>query len=156
MEHGVLSHGSNLFEPGVKVPGVFWSPSRWPAGAAPEVMAGHKDIFPTLARLAGAEVPEGLPGADLFAFADGAWTPPERDAVFMHVMLEDPQARPMIAIRTKAAKVIRHLDDQSTVAYDLVADPGEQAPIPAAGHPAYQALLARLDAWHAEEKRLAE
>ena len=157
MEHGVLSHGKNLFEQGVKVPGIAWSPARWPEGVATDAMASHIDWLPTLARLAGADPPEGLPGEDLFAFREGRWTPPEREGVFMHVMLDEPpHARPMVAIRTKDAKVIRHLDDDSVAVYDLAADPGEQNPLPAAGNEVYEALLAKLDAWHAAERALAE
>ena len=155
MEHGVLSHGKNLFEQAAKVPGIVVSPGRLPKGVVSETMATHIDWLPTLAKAAGATVPGGLPGVDLFTFQDGQWSPPEREGVFMHVMLDEPGARPMIAIRAKDVKVIRHLDDNSAVAYDLAADPGEQNPIPVtADTPAYAVLLAKLDAWYAEEKEL--
>ena len=156
MEHGVLSHGKNLFEQGVKVPGVVVSPDRLPSGVVSEMLATHTDWLPTLAKLAGAAIPEGLPGVDLFAQDGGQWSLPERDYVFMHTMLDDPPfARPMIALRTKDAKIIRHLDDNSAIAYDLKADPGEQKPLPIEANPAYAGLLIKLDEWHEAEKRLA-
>ena len=61
----------------------------------------------------------------------------------------------MVALWTKNAKIIRHLDDNSAVAYDLAADPGEQNPLSVAGNPVYAGLLAKLDQWYAEERKLA-
>jgi len=155
MEHDVLSHGKNLYEQGVKVPLVMTAPAWLPRGTVTAALASHVDYLPTLAKLGGAEVPEGLPGADLLAFRGGRWTPPGRDAVFMHVDLDDTGARPMIAARSRGAKVIRYLDTNDTCAFSLVGDPGEERPLAVAGTPEFERLLTALDGWYAEEKRLA-
>jgi arylsulfatase A-like enzyme len=118
-------------------------------------MVSHVDWLPTAAALAGSPVPPGLPGADLLAFKDGRWTPPEREAVALHVMKDDPPARPMIALRTQTRKLVRYLDTDDVIAFDLAADPGEERPLAVAGDAEHERLRKELDRWYAGEKGLA-
>jgi arylsulfatase A-like enzyme len=63
-EHGVISHGNNLFLPVLHVPLLILAPGRVPAGAQVPSLASLRDLPATLFELAG--VPNsGLPGHSL-------------------------------------------------------------------------------------------
>jgi arylsulfatase A-like enzyme len=63
-EHGVISHGNNLYLPVLHVPLLFIAPGRVPAGAKISSLASLRDLPATLLELAGLSNP-GLPGHSL-------------------------------------------------------------------------------------------
>ena len=63
-EHGVISHGNNLFLPVLQVPLLIIAPGRVPAGAQVRSLASLRDLPATLLELAGVPNP-GLPGHSL-------------------------------------------------------------------------------------------
>jgi len=103
-EHGGWWHGMTLYEEQIHVPLLV----KWPAGgraAPPRVdapIARLIDVAPTIAALAGAEIPRGMQGTDL-RLRDGDLT--ERDAV--HFAEEDHEGNVLTAIRTDRWKLIR-------------------------------------------------
>ena len=63
-EHGDFGHANNLFNETLNVPLIV----KWPGqrrGQRVRSLAQHVDLFPTLLRSAGLQVPKGLPGTDL-------------------------------------------------------------------------------------------
>ncbi|MEW6745095.1 MAG: sulfatase-like hydrolase/transferase [Planctomycetota bacterium] len=66
-EHGKIGHGHSLSENLLHVPLILSIPGQAPGRITQP--CSHLDLFPTLAHLAGAEVPSYLPGRDLLAAA---------------------------------------------------------------------------------------
>ena len=72
-EHGGWYHGTTLYEEQVRVPLLVRLPDSELGGTAEDRWVGLIDIAPTLARLTGADVPEGMQqGRDLFNPSDTA------------------------------------------------------------------------------------
>jgi arylsulfatase A-like enzyme len=63
-EHGVISHGNNLYLPVLYVPLMVIAPGRVPAGLRVRSLAGLRDIPATVLELAGVPNP-GMPGRSL-------------------------------------------------------------------------------------------
>jgi len=103
-EHEGWWHGLTLYEEQIHVPLIV----KWPAGerhAPPRVdtpLARLIDVAPTIAGLAGAEVPSGMQGTDLRR-RNGDLS--ERDAV--HFAEEDHEGNVLTAVRTDRWKLIR-------------------------------------------------
>ena len=121
-----------LSEGGVRVPFVAWS-------ANPRLVAGHRtvsspingtDLYPTLAGLAGAKLPAGVPfdGTDLDnAIAHGAAVHRPRFAHMPGYLVEGGRdQRPQSSVRDGRWKLLYSYEDQSWQLYDLVADIGEE------------------------------
>ena len=67
LEHGGWWHGDTLYEEQVRVPLIVRLPKGEAGGEVMEKdLVGLVDIAPTICRLAGAEIPEGFQGQDLF------------------------------------------------------------------------------------------
>ena len=64
LDHGELGHGWNFHAETLRVPLVVGYP-RQEGGRREAAVAGQVDLLPTLAAVAGARVPPGLPGRDL-------------------------------------------------------------------------------------------
>lgn len=61
------------FEGGMREPGIFWMPGRIPAGQVSSEIATTMDILPTIARLAGASLPENkIDGHNIWPLLSGA------------------------------------------------------------------------------------
>jgi arylsulfatase A-like enzyme len=60
-------HKGSTLEGGIRVPTIAWWPGKIPAGTATDAIAGNHDLLPTLAALAGAELPvdRKLDGVDV-------------------------------------------------------------------------------------------
>jgi len=121
-EHGRKGHMKALYEESVRVPWIVRYPGVVPAGAVIEGVAGLDDVAPTLLGLAGLPPLPEATGQDLSAalVEGGAVNGPELLTLRAQAALRGPDWKVLL--------------DQSTgyaVYYDLVADPGEQAPQPA-------------------------
>ena len=160
-EHGVGSPGPfrgrkrSLYEGGVRVPFIV----RWPAGApagkvdSASVIAGV-DWLPTLAALAGVELPAGitLDGQDMSDALRG--TPRIRTKpllwewrfrIFGHIFNMSPR----LAIRDGKWKLLMNPDRSRVELYDIPADPSELNNV-ADEHPEVVRRLSKeLLAWHA-------
>ncbi|MBU6300512.1 MAG: sulfatase [Verrucomicrobia bacterium] len=106
---------ASTWEGGIRVPTIVRWPGRIPAGGRTTAITGHLDWLPTLARLAGAELPPGrvLDGVDLWPALTGGGRPREVFHYFRGAVLE--------AVREGRWKL--HLGPGAL--YDLEADPGE-------------------------------
>ena len=150
---GALPHGSNntplrgtkgqTFEGGIRVCTIAWWPGRIPAGTRTDAITSMMDILPTVAGLAGANLPSGrkLDGVDVWPVLAGtAGNKPPRDHFHyfrgftleavrsgpwkLHLPVEDNAAPKK---KTKAGKPVLEL-------YNLNEDIGETKNV-AAAHP---------------------
>lgn len=137
------------YQGGTRVPS-FW---RWPGVCKPGVevsaLTAHIDIFPTLAELAGAKIPEGLALdgrslAPLFKDAAAPW--PDRN-LFIHVgrwakgeAAASKYAK--CAVRNQRFRLVNNVE-----LYDIAADPGETRNV-IQDHPqVVAAMRAAYDQW---------
>ena len=121
LEHGRLKHGAHLYDESIRIPLVVAGPGI-PAARVTEPVQ-EIDVFPTLARLRGVERPAGLPGVDVLR------SHPKRP-VFSetnHGLGERGAELQLRSVRHAGWKVIETPALQRREAYDLAADPGEQA-----------------------------
>ena len=126
----------DLYEGGIRVPLIVSWPGKVPAGAIED--ASHVtfwDVLPTLAELAGAEVPEDLQidGISVTqSFLDGIAVGNDRPLYWE--FRRKPDTPLMQAARWGRWKAVRLSDDAALEIYDLDADIGETRDV-AAEHP---------------------
>ncbi len=135
LEHGLLLHRAHLFDELIRVPLVLAGPGI--AAAQRDDQVQGIDLFPTLAALLGLEPPP-LAGASLLAPAPGRPAVAETDGQANH----GPR-HALEAVRHPDAKLIHVTATGDFARYDLVTDPGEQAPLDAVtgAGPALRAAL---------------
>ncbi len=128
---GPLREGKGTtFEGGVRVPGIFRWPGKIPAGRRSEAIAGNLDLLPTIAGLAGAEVPADrtIDGGDLWPLLSGA-TQESPHEYFHYIAGSAPGQVRYQGIRDARWKLHLGIGTDGNVRahelYDLGADPGE-------------------------------
>lgn len=128
-EHGGWYHGTTLYDEQLRIPLIVRLPHSELGGTSEDRWAGLIDISPTLARLAGATVPEGMSqGVDLFTGLDGSG--PSR----VMYAEEDHEGNRLRSVRYGDGEVEwkfieanannpRHLPEQEL--FEMRSDPGE-------------------------------
>lgn len=130
------------WEGGQRVPCIMRWPGKIPAGTACGGLATAMDLFPTLAGLAGASIPQDriIDGIDIKALLmSGDAEPSPRETFFYY------HGNKLEAVRQRSWKLhVRKGDEDIRELYDLAADPGETENV-CEGHPKILAdLMARL------------
>lgn len=157
----------NLYEGGIRVPMIAWGPGRVPVGTTDRA-AGHVDLVPTLAALAGTEGPRDVDGVSFAGVLTGTSdTLPHRDHFYWYRRDPFNTGRAAAAEHgsvTRAAEAIRRGDWKlvriaaghdrprgrtgypTVQLFDLATDPGESNDL-AGKHPKLVSeLTAALDA----------
>ncbi len=134
-EHGERTHGMLLYEATLRVPLIVRSPNIAPAIRHEPVSL--VDLFPTVLRLAGLDVPPGLDGTDLFAETPAR----DRDVYSETTYPRVAGWSPLAALVTDRWKLIQSNDIEL---YDLERDGGEQQNLYASRQPLAAALRGRL------------
>lgn len=162
----------NLYEGGIRVPFIAWSPGRVPPGVSTRPLA-HIDILPTLAALSGAPAPKGIDGltatpaltgharaghrpGHLYWYRNDKYTTPRADREEHGRMTHAAEA-----VRSGDWKAVRYAPGRDRTAparewqvelYDLAKDPSEKRDV-AAKHPAVTDRLVRLmrTSWRAPQ-----
>jgi arylsulfatase A-like enzyme len=142
-EHGRLTHSSHLYEESIRVPLVLAGPGV-PAQRRSDIAQGI-DVFPTLSRVLGTDVPPHLPGRDLLATTD------ERPAIVETAsgIAPDGTAVSLVALRTARWKLVQTPRLDRNEVYDLEQDPREQSDRSQVA-PEAAALVAALERWRGE------
>ncbi len=145
----------SLYEGGIRMPLIAWGPGRTPAGRVDdETVMAAIDLFPSIASLAGAELPcDGrLDGVDMSPAFRGK--PTERLAPIFWYYPNDLKpgnpdfVTPKLAVRFGRWKLLVEADGAGAQLFDLENDPGERQNL-ADREPALRDLLQeKVIAWH--------
>jgi arylsulfatase A-like enzyme len=142
-EHGLWGHNLGLWEPLVSVPMVVAGPG-WPEGVVVDDPVSLVDVLPTVAALAGADLPEPVAGIDLGPVVRGERSLADRTLIAEHLrtdfltsgwQLLDPladhasiRARRAAARRGDLKRILA--EDGTDQGFDLSVDPDELTPLP--------------------------
>jgi arylsulfatase A-like enzyme len=142
-EHGIGLHGRTVFEEEVRVP-LF---VRVPGLSARRVSAPVAliDVFPTLAELVGLDA-ASAEGASLVPALLGESAGSDR-VLFMEQLPYTSYRTHMVAAQQGSLKVVRDLTNGTTFAFDLSADPHEQASRLAHEPERFEGLVSELAAF---------
>lgn len=129
---GPLREGKGtVYEGGMRVPAVFRWPGKIEAGQTTSVMAGNLDLLPTLASLAGTEVPSGrtIDGRNLWPVLSGESKNSPHD--YFHYMGGSREGEAnYLGIRDERWKLLVNINREGNVVpkelYDLGADVSER------------------------------
>ncbi|MBN1433715.1 sulfatase [Candidatus Fermentibacterales bacterium] len=116
LEHGMLEHGSNLYQTSISVP-LLISGQGIPVGEVERAAVSHVDILPTVIALTGGEAPEGLEGCNLLGEVRA-----DRFLVSSGVLWGESD---LVSVRRNDSKIIWRPGEASAEAYDLAGDAGE-------------------------------
>jgi len=152
--HGPLRGGKGtLYEGGIRVPTVFHWPGTIDPGETNVPMIGS-DIFPTLAELGGATVPDDhtVDGRSLVSLLKNG-EPPDREALYWHFpayLQASPttfRTRPVGAIRTGTWKLLEFFEDDRLELYDLADDRREKNDMSTERPGKREELLGMMRSW---------
>jgi hypothetical protein len=136
-EHGFIGHASTavhatLYDEVLRIPLIFYAPSRIPGGGILEGAVRQVDIMPTILDTAGLPVPSGLSGLSLLPRIQGEEPDAHLEAVSESVsggyQSSAEQARIMLrSLRRQDIKIVcrKDGDREDCRLFDLRSDPGE-------------------------------
>ncbi|MCL2913701.1 sulfatase [Shewanella corallii] len=114
-----------VYEGGIRIPLMI----RMPAQAEQQVfdtVTSSTDLYPTLASLAGAQIPEGVDGTNLFTLDKDARQAQQRTLVWHHPHYHGSGNTPSAAIRRGDWKLLEFYEDGRFELYNLARDIAEQ------------------------------
>jgi arylsulfatase A-like enzyme len=139
-----------MYEESIRVPLIIRDP-RLPEATRGrrQQMALNIDLAPTILKMAGVAVPEGMQGTDLQPVLRDPAAKGREDWYYEHVYTPEPGRRPIPrseGVRTERWKYIRYTDPSPPLEqlFDLAADPQEERDL--AQDPAQAAILTTLRA----------
>lgn len=141
-EHGERTHGFFLYQPTLRIP-IVVAGAGVPAGARLAGRARTADVAPTLLRLLGAPVPEGLDGTDLLV------GPRPRESYAETLYPQTLGWAPLHSLRTGSLK---YIEAPRPELYDLARDPGETTDLASSRKDDVARLAAALAALRARER----
>lgn len=129
LDHGLISHGHSLYQEILHVPLIVSGPGI-PAGVRDSVPCGQIDILPTIAGFAGAPVPKGVEGVDLFQVHPSQRALPSSGVIRGHFQPGmDVDYEQICSVINWPYKAITNFATMQDALYDLDTDPGELAPM---------------------------
>jgi len=144
--HATWGHGFRLYDEGVRVPLMIWSPVLFPQGRRADTVGSHVDLAPTVLDLLGVEAPGEWEGRSLFAES----RPPR--AYFYAA-----NDHYLLGVREGDLKYVYDASRGRDQLFDLARDPDERENLAAARPEVCLRLRQRLAAWkHHAALRLAE
>jgi arylsulfatase A-like enzyme len=140
--HETWGHGFRLYDEGLKVPLLVWSPRLVKSGRHLPTIGSHVDVNPTVAHLAGLAPDPSWHGRSMLA-------PGRPPRAYFYAANDDY----LLGVREDQFKYIYNLTAGREELYDLSQDPDEQVNV-AAEHPLKcQRLRQRVAAWREHEGR---
>jgi arylsulfatase A-like enzyme len=144
--HATWGHGFRLYDEGVRVPLMIWSPVLFPQGRRADTVGSHVDLAPTVLDLLGVEAPREWEGRSLFAEA----RPPR--AYFYAA-----NDHYLLGVREGDLKYVYDASRGRDQLFDLARDPDERENLAPARPEVCLRLRQRLAAWkHHAALRLAD
>jgi arylsulfatase A-like enzyme len=162
-EHGLLSHGRQLYEESVRVPLIFQG-AGIPEGRRVETPVAHVHLMPTILELFAAQAPPGQSARSLLPLIRGEEIPAAAAGpVYSEAWLPLAGGRPgdverfeppAISVRSGSRKASRIRDGGGLryEYYDLSEDPGEQRNLHPERRGEASDLFGLLDAYEAERR----
>jgi arylsulfatase A-like enzyme len=160
MHHSMRASKSTPYDEAIHIPFIMRFPGRIEAGRRTQAMFSSVDVMPTVLRLCGLAVPEGVQGRNLSHVATGEEGPLPPDSVYLQNMGPGwPDRVKWVGfwrgVRTERWLYARwHGDEREPMLFDLENDPQELNNL--AGKNEYadvqQKMEARLKRWIAETK----
>jgi arylsulfatase A-like enzyme len=139
-------HGQFLYDNIIKVPLIFFRPTKKLAGAFDEQVQ-QLDIIPTVLEALNVEYNGDLDGKALWDVCTGRATKPERRLAFSEVVRENLGVERR-CVRSMSSKLIHDYKDNSFELFDLSTDPQEKSNLwPGDGYDEKSTLIARLEAF---------
>jgi arylsulfatase A-like enzyme len=112
----------DLYEGGIRVPAIAWSPGSIKAGQVSDAPWAFWDFLPSIAELVGASVPTGLDGISVVPQWHGAGSPKRS-----HFYWEHNEGKNFVqAVRVDDLKAVRTGPGTPLELYDLRVDPSER------------------------------
>jgi len=156
---GLRGSKLSLYEGGIRVPFIGWGPGLVPAGGPNEatVLSGV-DLFPTLCKLCGTQVPEGYTpdGEDLSPALLGKAPKRTKQLFFEYgrnptafAYPKDRDRSPNVAVLDGDWKLLANADGTGAELYDLAADPKETRDLAGEKPEVARRLTAAAVAWRA-------
>lgn len=144
--HATWGHGFRLYDEGLRVPLMIWSPALFPEGRRVATVGGHVDLNPTLTDLLGVAPSPAWEGHSLF-------DPKRPPRAYFYAANHDY----LLGVREGDIKYIYNATTGRDEMYDLAADPREQVNVAERHKDKCGVLRQRLAAWrHHAAGRLAE
>lgn len=140
-EHGFIGHASTaihatMYDEVLKIPLIFYAPSRLKERRVIESQVRQVDIMPTILDIVGLPIPESLHGVSLFPKMNGLSGGPPLPAISESVsggyQSSPEQEKVMLrSYRTEDFKLICRIDGKKEICrlYDLKKDPGEKTDV---------------------------
>jgi arylsulfatase A-like enzyme len=128
LEHGLWTHGTDVYEEQTRVPLLMVLPDGKHAGERVEAPVQTVDLYPSILALLDAEVPAELQGENLFEAIEGDADP--QRPVFSEARV--PKRKrfsgfgQLVAVRSGGWKLIYNRTRKSAELYHLAKDPGEK------------------------------
>ena len=125
---GMKGHKGSCHEGGTRVPAFFRWKNKIPADVEIDTLTAHIDLFPTLAKLAGAKIPNNqVEGRDLMPLIKNPKTKWEDRYLFTHLGRWKRFSEPDDAkFKSCAVRNERFRFENNSELYDVIADPGQK------------------------------
>lgn len=144
--HATWGHGFRLYDEGVRIPLMLWSPVLFPNGGRSQAVAGQVDVAPTVLDVLGLAPPAEWEGRSLFA--------EDRPPRAYFYAANDHY---LLGVREGDLKYVYDASRGRDQLFDLARDPDERENVAAAHPEVCRRLRQRLAAWkHHAALRLAE
>lgn len=134
--HRTWGHGARVYQEGIRVPLMIWSPALFPQGRRVDTIGGHVDVNPTVFDLLKVPSPASWEGRSLFASGRAPRT-------YFYAANDDY----LLGARQGPFKYIYNVTRGREELYDLAHDPDEQTNIAAANRELCRVMRQRLAAW---------
>ena len=153
---GLHGHKGELWEGGIRVPGLIEWPARIKKPVSTEVIACTSDIYPTIVDLLQIKIPDQvlpLDGISLVPLLDGKMKERPQPLGFWHHGEETLEEGPAAWLENRYKLFQQNSPRKVEQLYDLIADPHETTDV-AAQHPEIVArMLAKLERWKKSVQR---
>tara|TARA_R110000850_G_scaffold17996_4_gene54598 strand:+ start:537 stop:2726 length:2190 start_codon:yes stop_codon:yes gene_type:complete len=139
-------HKRDLYDGGVRVPTIVKWPGKVAAGSESDVLSGFLDVFPTLADIAGFEVPEGLDGKSFAPTILGNSASQIHHDYLYWEFLEQGGKIGVTTPKWKAVQLDTLNEQKPTELYDLESDPSETTDVAKQ----FPEIVKKMETWIAE------
>jgi arylsulfatase len=133
-DHGLTAKGARFYEGLVRVPLIFWYPSKLEQNLRSDALVELTDIAPTLLQMTGLAIPEKMQGISLLPILTGERSPDFHRSYVrsefydtLQNRIEEGQPEPSFAtmIRDERFKLVVYHGHEKGELFDLINDPNE-------------------------------